>query len=701
LLLLFLTFFAVVYCYGKTSLAQRPMRGGTVSNDLYIPAVAFAVGWGFQNFDSNEVPQVREFLNSGLGVLETPLAPPKEFRDWEPYEKYNRYLIYTVGVLWRIFGISWEVARALHVVFCAWAVGAFYLLSRLLLRPVFAVLVTMVGVLILANVAEMNDLRDFSKVPFLFTAFLLLGLCLRGLSSRKALFVVALGLGATVGIGLGFRHDLTLVIPAAALVFFLMPPSLSLRTIFLRGGVFLTCLATFLIAAWPILNAFSKHGSLFAHHFLMGQATECDLRMNLEPASYDRIYRLHDVLVSFSAHAVYPYPITELRQNEDAKTSLVRRLITTFPADTLLTRPYASVLAIIGESWRIGLSHRVPTGFYLRLEHIPDCLLWAWTALACITLIFFAPQQGIAVLLCLLYFLGYPSILFQMRHYSHLYLLPILLQGWLLSLFVQGVLVAFFRKRKAEPFNLFSSMSFKRRLLPILLVPVVLLAPYAVAIPWQYVAVKNWVNTTLALPTKPVPVQEHALANGRYFSVPALKNVLSVPQKTPPYTVCLFYLRLTLRVENPALPWQQRIFYPVYKEPPYFTFTFPVFVRVPPNMSAGDEVNVFVPIFYEDRTAFGAHITQVLGDFCGFYFPDESGLACVNISGVENLAQVKIPAVLAVPSRAEEIRWMQTPTFRPDPRTHEALLMLDKFMAKTEIRGLTTEQICDIDQTMR
>ena len=90
------------------------------SNKNYVPAVMIGVGRGFSDVEEETLesaPALKAFVNFETMSLDTN-ALPKDMPVVEANEahKIYRYMLYTVGFFWRLFGVSWNVVRILCVV---------------------------------------------------------------------------------------------------------------------------------------------------------------------------------------------------------------------------------------------------------------------------------------------------------------------------------------------------------------------------------------------------------------------------------------------------------------------------------------------------------------------------------------------------------------------------------------------------------
>ena len=80
---------------------------GTISNETFVPAIMIAAGRGFYVTDIDAVPGLRAFVDYQSAHFDV-AAIPQEAALESPGRGYQwlRYMLYTVGYIWKIFGVS-------------------------------------------------------------------------------------------------------------------------------------------------------------------------------------------------------------------------------------------------------------------------------------------------------------------------------------------------------------------------------------------------------------------------------------------------------------------------------------------------------------------------------------------------------------------------------------------------------------------
>ncbi len=400
---------------------------GTVSNETFVPAIMIAAGRGFYVTDIDAVPGLRAFVNYESARFDV-AAIPQEAALESPGRGYQwlRYMLYTVGYIWKIFGVSWKSLAILILVMLGISAFAVYGISRLAMPVPWSIFVALAFTWNSAVYSQMPLFRDFSKAPFiLVTVFLLARSVKKRLALRDYLITAAL-IGVVLGVGMGFRTDMLILVPLSIVV---------LLTCRLQHARYLPAfhfvaplllVLAFLLASFPV---FLAHTSAFfetGHDFLLGFSSRCKQEMGtLIPASYEKEYLSHDTYTAWSTMASACDGITmtpvELQQalkrehgglNEIVET-YIRALISVFPAD-LLTRAYAAVLRCT-----VGLgSSEVPPAFLFESTGLLFVL--------CGLLLVAARDLWLAwqMLLMLSLFCGYTSLQFGLRHAFHTSFVP-------------------------------------------------------------------------------------------------------------------------------------------------------------------------------------------------------------------------------------------------------------------------------------
>ncbi len=449
-----LLLFIVAVLFGMSYLAvwTNPPEGYWQAWWL-APSVMMATGHGFVYPEPAPQPLL-DFMNRKVDRLSANAIPfNTPVRDISFFHEGHRYLLYAVALVWRLFGVSWKALLPLYGVLCGISVVAAYGVFRLGMNRLFACFLALLFMLSPAHLSALPLLRDYGKAPFMLAAIFVMGWIIARPMSRARLLGLSALLGLWLGIGRGFRMDVLVCVPAAALVLAAFIPGAFRGTLRLRLAAVLVLLVSFEVAAWPILHP-KASAKTSAHHVLGGFVEPYDVPLGIGITPYTWMPVMND-LYMFSyvesqarifgkAEGPMPYQSPAYQK---AGLRYLSSLITQFPGDAV-TRMYASVLRILEQS---------PTR-YNRFD--PDDLregddfvrgVWGatWPLLAhlarfaplyaALALLFLSAgslRLGVAALFMLFYFGGYSCLQFCNRHYFHMSILPF----WAFGFVVNGAL---------------------------------------------------------------------------------------------------------------------------------------------------------------------------------------------------------------------------------------------------------------------
>lgn len=464
-LLLFLAFSLGSYAYLHAYNILPSVRHG--DGDMFGPAIGVALGMGFSEVDPG-APGVDDFYARRTMRLDpVPLQDPLLFTPAVGKFALDRvYLLYAIGVVWRVTGVAWSTVYVLNASLFGCCAAMVYLIFRLVARLAISLAGVLLGLLSPVYFQMLPAVRDFCKAPFIIATILFCGLLLTGRIRGRALPLAAAILGVLIGIGVGFRQDSIICLPMAV----------ACLTVFHRGSLWRWRLAGvamlmigFLPVSWPVFRMNAETGGNNAFYITQGFNAQSLDDLDLERATYTPMYTHSDYIVhAYICHYARARDLSYREKAGDLQTAmllkgallaqvmplnmnllgaamvpvdsmpiwsygaemLARRcaaeLITTFPAD-VLTRAYAAVLRMIrgvntlnqrGEAsdgmmaqwaeWRAPMMRHLQTfgPLYATATFLLIAAHDAWLAFGALALI--------------LYFLGYPSIEFQMRHAFHL-----------------------------------------------------------------------------------------------------------------------------------------------------------------------------------------------------------------------------------------------------------------------------------------
>jgi hypothetical protein len=249
------------------------------------PAVGIASGHGFRDPVAEPGSPLHLFLSGQSASLTLNDLKVRVWREPDQSQHASRYLIYAVGMAWRWLGASWEslgwVAAALHTLL---VVGAYALFRWVMPVPLAALGAAWLAVSAI-NLRLMPHVRDYSKGAFI-VALLPCIVAVASTPGRAALMVWSVATGLMAGIGAGFKMDVTIAVPLAAIAivaFRERRPWVGLPIKLLAVGALV---AGYLVASAPVLFQMSSGGSNAFHVLLLGWATPLDVALGVQRSLY-------------------------------------------------------------------------------------------------------------------------------------------------------------------------------------------------------------------------------------------------------------------------------------------------------------------------------------------------------------------------------------------------------------------------------
>src|SRR4051794_37518827 len=361
-------------------------------------------------------------------------------------QRASRYLLGLTAAAWTLGGPSWPGIDRLVGVLFASSIALAYLLGRLAMGRIAAAAVAGCYMLSPAHLANVVDLRDYSKAPFYAATLVIAGLLVLRPRRGRVVLAWSAAAGAMVGIGFGMRTDIALnliVVLGTVLVF--LPGGAGRWK--LRAAAAAVCVAAFLAAAAPILRS-GASGSTLWHWALLGYAQESDDALDIEPAAYELGHFYSDSYVATIVDAYWGRTTgsaaqvsTGLPQHATASRRYYSSLLETFPADALL-RGWAAVIRVLElpYSGLQSMAEGTLPAIVSRTSAFATRLL-SWgeglglPLFAAVVLCVSVRNMRIAVWMsALVAFLGaYPAIQFKARHVFHLELLSLWVLGFAAS----------------------------------------------------------------------------------------------------------------------------------------------------------------------------------------------------------------------------------------------------------------------------
>jgi hypothetical protein len=509
---------------------------------LFAPSVMLAYGHGYINPDLDQIPKLREFLDtideSRAGLpprvdtfsrVDLPAYIPQV--PFTTLHDRELYLIHVVAFFWRLFGVSWSALTPLFGLLFGTSVVLAYGLFRLGMNRVMAALCALMFMTSPIHLEYLPVLRDYSKAPFILAALCVTGYIASRSLDRRALWGWSALCGAVIGIGAGFRIDVLIcVVPSVLVVSFLLP-----RGSILTRAVAVACLiAALLVTSWPILSRLGSGGNK-CHPALMGFMAPFSERLGVGGTSYELGHKYLDaeVLPIVNAFARRGNPgldcflIYGTAAYEQAADQYTAQFIKTFPAD-VVTRAAAAVLRILDEL-RAGPDHMAPHGLANRpVLALYRVRLWVEqhglghmryvAAIVLCGLVLHNVRLGVTVFGLVLYYTGYSAVQFASRHYFHLEVVPL----WFGGVF-WGAVFSLIRPQVRHAIREHALAIFTRRGLPLLYRAVIPIAccVAAVAAPlfllrqYQDTRVRALCEAYLNAEREPIEMRHTPLGDGR------------------------------------------------------------------------------------------------------------------------------------------------------------------------------------------
>jgi hypothetical protein len=403
-------------------------------------AVAFACGHGYVDPGYEPSPAVAAFLEKRvdrISCADLPAGAPRQPPNFT--QALYKYMTLSIGLVWRLFGVSWTSVSLLLGLLYAVSAAAVYGIFRLALSRVAAVAGTLIMTMSPLELRFLPQLRDYAKTPFILTLIFILGLLVVRPFSRRRLLTLAAAYGAVMGIGFGFRNDLLInVLPFVVTVAMFLPVPMRSH-VRLKLAALMLAAACFVVCAWPIITAY-RSGSNTGHVALLGLMTSFNGPLGVTASVYDWGAPYDDgfvmkVVGSF-ADRVHHRPVVVLSSDyERAAADYLLTIVRHWPADVVI-RGYASVLRVLELPFQVrAYTTAVPPaivgGNIGRLYAVWDAVVSRLSgigvpiaALAVVASAGASVRVATWLLGALLYFAGYPAVQFDARHFFFLEFIP-------------------------------------------------------------------------------------------------------------------------------------------------------------------------------------------------------------------------------------------------------------------------------------
>jgi hypothetical protein len=430
------------------------------------------------------------------------------------YQGPWRYLMFAVGIAWRLLGVSWSGLGPLFGTLFGATIAVAYAIFRLGMSPVFAALGALALSVSKLHLGYLPPLRDYAKAPFALMLIFLLGLLVKRRTTWQGTLAIAAAYGAILGIGYGFRTDFLADVPLLFLTLIGFLEGGLFRNIRLKAAAGAVCAVTFLVTAWPVVASVYRSGGCQWHTALLGFSKDFAGPLDVDEPPYDlsRQYLDEFVYATVASYAARVQPgVGHMGycdpQYDRATGRYLIDLVRLFPAD-MVVRAYASTLRIVELPFTWRDSGRAPTGGLQDQPPDPEAghgigLVLVITAIGLATSV--STRIGLFLLFWLLYFGGYPAIQFDARHYFHLEFIT----WWAAGFVLQSVVSDFWPMVRDQPRTILASL--RRAVLVLAACGVGLVLTLWATRAYQQVAVRSLLQSYLAAPKEEIPLQ-HSLS---------------------------------------------------------------------------------------------------------------------------------------------------------------------------------------------
>ncbi|HWI17246.1 MAG TPA: hypothetical protein VNT81_05845, partial [Vicinamibacterales bacterium] len=400
---------------------------------LYFePAVMVACGKGF-GLSLPQPKPLEDFLNrrtDRLACSELPADLPIDQRFL--FQAAWTYLLYTVGLFWWAFGISWSGMGPLFGVFFGSVTTIAYGIFRVGMNQLFAVLGAAAIATSSLHLINLPHLRDYSKAPFTLGLVLILALLVTLPVRRLSVLALSAAYGAVLGLGYGFRTDLLINLPLLIITVFAFLPGGFAKHLALKAASVAIFLGAFYVVSLPITSAVATRGGCQWHVALLGLQPPFNdrLKMQTAPFSVGDAYADGYVIRQVRGYAdrmdpQAPPPVYCSPEFDRFSGGYLMAIVATIPGD-LVARAYASIVQIVEVPFDYLTSPLTQGGaksmFDARQRLLRTGTHWGFIAsvVAVVLVSALSIRLGLFLVFFLGYFGGYPAVQFNERHFFHL-----------------------------------------------------------------------------------------------------------------------------------------------------------------------------------------------------------------------------------------------------------------------------------------
>lgn len=652
---------AVLFAVGAAAAMVYNATWGGVplfwQNTTFMQGIMWSCGHGFENPMVSDIPGLEPFLDSrtdcfdcaaipenvrvlphdtrGMSFEEIDAYHPQDqFPGFLAWQRYHFYLVWAVTLCWWAMGsVCWSALTPLCGLLYGAAVAAAYGLFRLGMRRPLALLCAMLFLVSPLHLQMVPHIRDYAKAPFILSALLIMGCLIKYPMRARWVLLLSAACGALTGIGVGFRTDLAICVPAFIVVALVFLPGPLRSTALWRVLAATVFMAAFILAGYPVLVEVFKESGHFAHVTLLGFLKYCDDRLGVGAPLYHlgdpyTDFYLANVVQSYMhrIHGVMPPTHVMMPEYHEATQRFLSEYLKVFPADIVL-RAYASVLRVLDEMhphlyhpWPAGITNQFLCRLYEARAALLDHLPGGGRYYAGAALILLASRNlrwAFAALFLLLYFAGYPAMQFNLRHAFHLEFLSL----WATAFLLQAVWIAARRRNTHEDFSAKPVRRYRGVLARVVIFLVgaaaIIVTPLAVLRPYQHEQLGRLIDGVTHATLQQLPVlRDPAPPSDVLFRLPGFAAVETLPPDDAQWPTHYEYLAVELENRETDVPVTF-----VYNAEDREHFDYTRTVIVPANPATAGPTRLYFPLYYSREARFvGVSVPAALQDRVkGFY----------------------------------------------------------------------------------
>lgn len=518
------------------------------------PAVMEACGLGYVNPAPKTQPALEAFLDRKTDVVSCSGLESAATAPLTSMQRAFRYLMMMVGETWRVRGhVAWSALTPLYGLLYGITAVLAYAIFRQGMGRTLAGLSATALIFSTLHLHNLPHLRDYAKAPFVLALVLAAIRLVRAEATTGRTLARAVAAGVLTGIGIGFRNDLLVAIPAFVAVFAVFLPLGLRERVWLRAAAIALYLVAVYGAMWPMSSVYRTGGGGSTPHLvLLGLTPAFGADLGVDNSRlYELGFEYRDELAlalidnyadrTRADHRFLPMYGADYDRSAG---QLLRDIAWHIPAD-LLTRVYASAVRITE------LPHSTTTAALVVPEFLSPVaqrllLLKAdglrrfgalWPVPFVVSLLALSVwnlRVGLFAMLFVLYLAGYPALQFQERHFFHLEFVGWWALGFSLTLLGSAAVAVVHAGWRKDWIKVVTPADGWRRAgvqaaVAWVVLAVLLIAPLWVLRRYQEGQVRSWLQAVSVAPRTAVDLVATTLPNGDVqLAAPSL--VAGLPQ---------------------------------------------------------------------------------------------------------------------------------------------------------------------------